>query len=74
MSAPKHHHAARAAKAPVLRSGNDNAPGPAAVAQTAAPYPSITSKELEVLGPLIEALVRLAANDLSATTLCSGEP
>ena len=64
----------RTAPAPLIRSANDNAPGPAAVAQTAPPYPSITPEELQMLGPLIEALVRLAANDLSATTPCSGEP
>jgi hypothetical protein len=35
--------------------------------------PSITLEELKVLQPVIEALVMMAANDLCATTLSSGE-
>lgn len=36
-------------------------------------WPSITIEQLKMLQPVIEALVMMAANDLCATTLSSGE-
>jgi len=59
-----------------VRGSNDNAaPGDGCATDVGAslPYPSITPEELELLGPLIEALARMAANDLSATTHSSDE-
>jgi hypothetical protein len=60
----------------VVRGCNDNAiSGEACVTDTGAPlpHPSITAEELRLLGPLIKALARMAANDLSATTPSSDE-
>lgn len=59
-----------------VQGSNDNAaPGEACVTDpgTSLPHPSITPGELELLGPLIKALARMAANDLCATTLSSDE-
>lgn len=58
-----------------VSSANDNAPGTTCAGE---PPPrrtcsSISSDELEILQPLIKALAQMAANDLCATTLCSGD-
>jgi hypothetical protein len=62
-------------KSPVrIRGANDNtSPHSGIVTDTGAPLPSpsITPAELALLQPLIKALARMAANDLSATTLSS---
>lgn len=59
-----------------LQPANENAPNEAGVidaGHSISLQPPIPT-ELEILQPLIKALAELAANDLCATTLCSGEP
>ena len=60
----------------LVRGANDNAPaGEACVTDVGAalPAPSITTEELEILKPVIEALARMAAKRVSATTSSSTE-
>jgi hypothetical protein len=57
-----------------VHGANDNPlPGEACVTDAGAPlpYPTITDEELALLQPLIEALARMAARRVSATTLSS---
>lgn len=63
--------------APMVRGANDNAnPGDACVTDAGATLPvqELSDAELLVLSPLINALARLAAKRLSATTLSSEAP
>lgn len=60
----------------IVRGVNDNAPfGEACVTDVGAALPaqSITAEELEILKPVIEALARMAAKRVSATTFSSTE-
>lgn len=65
-------------KAPktTIQASNDNAPGATSTGDLplSYAYPSISPAELEAMEGVISALARMSANDLSATTLCSGEP
>lgn len=54
-----------------VTAANDNAPGTQSSAQPDAPYPSISPLQLEILKPLIAALVEQAANDLDSDP-CEG--
>ncbi len=70
MAAPINAGAARS-----VRGANDNpVPGEACVTDAGAPLPCplITREELRLLQPLIEAIARMAARRVSATTLSSG--
>ena len=59
-----------------IRGANDNAPGAQIAPEPPPPraYPSATPEELKLMHGVLSALAQMAANDLCATTLCSGEP